>query len=515
MENKQKNREWVKTAAIIFLAVLLILTFFSNTILNRTLPEVSTAAVKDGTITAKVRASGTVSAIGNNEVKASGTRTIASVKVKTGQEINAGDILFVMGSAESEELEAAEDARDTAYYSYKRSQTNYPTNSTTAMDRAYAEWENANLQADIALQMWAQAEANPELQAAQDALATAEYNLSIAQQYGDAYREQKYNEYLILQASITDMTPELQAQLDLLLQEATSVSDRESYAQYDYYQKLERYNLVVSSSNSTELKNAYETAKLKADSAYASYIAAVDSYNMTAEANGRTYASIAVDIEEAEHTLEKRQAKLDALSGDGEDANVYARVGGIVETINFSAGDTVTKGDVLCIIEVPDMGYSMSASVTADQAKRLKVGDSAQVSNYYWGKTITATISSIKSDPKDPQGKRLITFDIEGDVSSGQELTVSVGEKSASYDIIVPKSAVMSDNNGNFVLTISSKSSPLGNRYYARRVDVEVLAEDDSYRAVTGELGNGDFVITASSTKINAGDQVRLADNAS
>lgn len=42
MEHKEINRGWVKNAAIIFLAVLLVLTFFSNTIMNRTLPEVAT-----------------------------------------------------------------------------------------------------------------------------------------------------------------------------------------------------------------------------------------------------------------------------------------------------------------------------------------------------------------------------------------------------------------------------------------------------------------------------------------
>ena len=42
MGEKKINREWVKTFAIIFLAVLLVLTFFSNTIMNMTLPEVST-----------------------------------------------------------------------------------------------------------------------------------------------------------------------------------------------------------------------------------------------------------------------------------------------------------------------------------------------------------------------------------------------------------------------------------------------------------------------------------------
>ena len=33
-ENGKKKREWVKTAAIVFLSVMLVLTFFSNTIMN-------------------------------------------------------------------------------------------------------------------------------------------------------------------------------------------------------------------------------------------------------------------------------------------------------------------------------------------------------------------------------------------------------------------------------------------------------------------------------------------------
>ena len=59
-ENGKKKREWVKTAAIIFLSVMLVLTFFSNTIMNYSLPEVATQYVQSGTITAKIRGSGVV-----------------------------------------------------------------------------------------------------------------------------------------------------------------------------------------------------------------------------------------------------------------------------------------------------------------------------------------------------------------------------------------------------------------------------------------------------------------------
>ena len=37
----RKKREWVKNAAIVFLTIMLILTFFSNTIMNYSLPEVA------------------------------------------------------------------------------------------------------------------------------------------------------------------------------------------------------------------------------------------------------------------------------------------------------------------------------------------------------------------------------------------------------------------------------------------------------------------------------------------
>ena len=145
--------------------------------------------------------------------------------------------------------------------------------------------------------------------------------------------------------------------------------------------------------------------------------------------------------------------------------------------------------------------------------QRLKPGDTATVSNYYWGNQIVATLESIKSDPKNPQTNKLLTFTIEGDVSAGSELTISVGQKSANYDLIVPNSAIRSDTNGSFVLVIESKNSPPGNRYIAHRVDVKVLAEDDVNSAVTGELGFGDYVITTSNAPVKNGDQVRLADN--
>ena len=118
MDTNVKRREWVKTVAIIFLAVLLVLTFFSNTIMNASLPEVATQQVTQGTINAKIRASGTIAANETYNVKLTQTRKIESVKCKVGQEVNAGDVLFVLEAQESDELKQAKTDLETLELNY-------------------------------------------------------------------------------------------------------------------------------------------------------------------------------------------------------------------------------------------------------------------------------------------------------------------------------------------------------------------------------------------------------------
>ncbi|NLF79974.1 MAG: RND transporter, partial [Clostridia bacterium] len=81
-----------------------------------------------------------------------------------------------------------------------------------------------------------------------------------------------------------------------------------------------------------------------------------------------------------------------------------------------------------------------------------------------------------------------------------------------NYQLIVPNSAMRSDSNGDFILIVEAKSTPLGTRYIARRTDVQVLDKDDTNTAVSGGLAGWEYVITTSSKPLNPGDQVRLVD---
>lgn len=120
MGEKKINREWVKTFAIIFLAVLLVLTFFSNTIMNMTLPEVSTEYIQYGSIKTQVRGSGTITASDNYSVTIPTTREILKVAVSKGTQVQKGDVLFYLAEGDSDELEAAKTNYDNLNYEYAK-----------------------------------------------------------------------------------------------------------------------------------------------------------------------------------------------------------------------------------------------------------------------------------------------------------------------------------------------------------------------------------------------------------
>ena len=98
-ENKRTRKEWIKNAAIVFLAVMLVLTFFSNTIMNYSLPEVSAKYANSGNITTKIRGTGTVESPDPYEVKYKGAvKVVEAIEVTVGDFVEKDNIANLMAS---------------------------------------------------------------------------------------------------------------------------------------------------------------------------------------------------------------------------------------------------------------------------------------------------------------------------------------------------------------------------------------------------------------------------------
>ncbi len=563
-EEKVKKREWVKNAAIIFLSIMLVMTFFSNTFLLRSLPEVSTQSVSSGTINTKIRGSGTVAANQTYDVTIDQSRKIDSVMVKVGQKVEAGDVLFTLQEGDSKDLEEAKEALAKAELDYQiklleAMKDSGGDSASSAAKEAYDAWRTAqNKASEVASQLRSVNSAKAALSSAQAARDEAKQHLAILAGGEDKLSDIVNLKELLAQAEqnlrnaeqevakaaadpdYTNPESPNHGAAEARYIEAVETRDAWNAAASDYRVKLEAYQVPETEYN--VLYDKYVSAEQAVAAAQSSYNDVVAKYgdlsdadyanaNEAAKSAEKAYSTAletlrtqqnnkeiqdkidALNNSQEQKNLEKLRKKVQELSGNNGSNEVTAKIAGTISEINVKAGGDANAQDVLAVIELTDRGYTVSISATAEQAKKVSVGDAAEVTTYWWGSEIKAVLESIKNDPQSGGKNKLLVFTVSGDVEPGTNINLSIGQKSQNYDSIVPKSAVRSDTNGKFVLVLTQKSSPIGNRYVATRVDVQVLAEDDVSAAVTG-LSYGDYVITTSSKPIEAGTLVRMAEGA-
>lgn len=567
------RKDKIKNITIIFLLVMLILTFFSNTIMNYSLVEVSTQQVTSGQITSKVRGSGSVEASESYSVTIEETRKIATVNVKKDAEVTTGDLLFTLEDTDSDELDAAKKSLNEAQAAYESAVL---TAGITVAERQSIE---AGKGSSLTQKQNEIAAANQRVKDAQAAVDAAQASVDKIKAQIDAVSN-----------STADTTAEEKAVLDAEKKNSeaqdslTSAESAYTPVKSAYDTALSEYNDAVIAHNAAKAtydkdasdlnKKAMDAAKITMDSANeklknckanldkvqgpydSAKSAATDSknalsnanYNLsvkkltgtnTAEANNlraqlNTATAALTDANTALTSATNDQKKVtDKISGEVTIASAYktmtdlqeevaklqaksigteitSPISGTVTDIAVTAGTTVNANDVMMTIQPENKAYVLQFSVTENQAKKVRVGDTAEILNNWYGNDVSAVVSAIRKDPQN-RSNSMIICEMKGDVSVGDSYTLSIGEQSSNYDTIVPTSAIREDSNGKFILIIESKSTPLGNRYYARRVDVDVITSDDTKSAVTGALEGYEYVITTTTKPIKENEQVRLA----
>lgn len=595
------RKDKIKNITIIFLLVMLILTFFSNTIMNYSLVEVSTQQVTSGSITSKVRGSGAVEASENYSVTIDQTRKIATVNVKKEAEVATGDLLFTLEDTDSDELDAAKKSLNEAQAAYesavltagitvaerqsieagKGSSLTQKQNeiaaanqrvkdAQAAVDAAQASVDKikaqidavSNSTADTTAEEKAVLDAEKKNSEAQDNLTNAEASytpvksaydtaLSSLQSAQSAYdeavalkneAEAKYNSAkkyyddnnspdnktamdnakTVLDTSVSAMNKakrqldadqstfntcqanlnKVQGSYDSAKSAATDSKNALSNANYNLsVKKLTGTNTAEANNLQAQLNTA--TAALT-DANTALTNATNDQKKVTDKISGE------VTIASAYKTMTDLQEEVAKLQAKSIGTEITSPISGTVTDIAVTAGTTVNANDVMMTIQPENKAYVLQFSVTENQAKKVRVGDTAEILNNWYGNDVSAVVSSIRKDPQN-RSNSIIICEMKGDVSVGDNYTLSIGEQSSNYDTIVPTSAIREDSNGKFILIIESKSTPLGNRYYARRVDVDVITSDDTKSAVTGALEGYEYVITTTTKPIKENEQVRLA----
>ncbi len=656
----RKRREWVKNAAIVFLVIMLLLTFFSNTIMNYSLPEVATQYVQSGTITAKVRGTGNVEANDPYNVIVKESRVIESVAVKQGDQVEKDQVIYYLENKESDELKKAEDELEELELSYMKglfggtvspeiinkvasgrtdSFASYQAMVTDIQNRLEAAearvkecqnvLDNLNLQSTVntnnatvstAADELAKIQATADLASAQAAFnaykerRVAEVSAQIAevekqvedlrelvskaetlaegntgtgggtpsdtsikplrdkveetgkilkdkitnlstvglgsfsspseveewkksldwntltndeqialQDYNVAYSENKIandllNEainslsgYSTYQASLSQKEAELNALKNKLAEiNAITVNSNEDVknATNRLAQAEKNINEITSANKETSVsyQNQIANAEAALKNAQAVYeLLKTEQTELAADINAE------LDLSKINKDIAEKKEEIARLKESSMGTAITAPVAGTITSLAYVAGETTKPEEAAAVIQVEGKGYTLKISVTNEQAKKVQVGDTAELQNAWYYDDVQAILSSIKPDPDNPGQKKVLEFEVTGSsIQAGQALNISVGQRSSEYELVVPNSAVREDNNGKFILIVESKSGPLSNRYIATRVDVEVLASDDNNTAISAGLYGYEYVITTSTKPVEAGKQVRL-----
>ena len=549
----QKRKDTIKNLAIAFLAALLVLTLFSNTIMNYTLPQVATTYVGSNEISPQIRGTGTLTAGSTYDVVITQTRKIATVEVKVGQEVEKDQVLYTLEDAESEELEAAkkeaEDAKDA--YDLEMFSADIPASdiqsirngASLSFDKFLKELSEANENYSAALQ------ADTDVQAQIDEY---EYYKKIASLYVTADEDRDKStegtttmsdadivyQQTLLEEQIKDLEGEI-SDYDTKITAFESMygTDAQVYedSSEDFINAYNSYREAIDNKYVAESKKGVaerELAKLKdfgnLETRNASYY---DGLIASAEENKKQTAQALTEAEKTRNDVlakikaeialvqkrtdyEQAKAKVDKLEETAIDASVKAPVAGTITNLNYKAGESTKANETMATIQLEGQVLTLSFSVTTDQAKKVKVGQSASAQNAWAYSDLSAVLTSITNDSTDPNGHKVLNFEVSGsDLSAGQSLSLVMGENAVTYDLVVPNSAIREDNNGKFVLILESRSTPFGNRYIARRADITVVASDDSNSAITGNIEPYSYVITTATAPVASGDQVRLQDS--
>ena len=531
MKKREGNRkDWIKNILIIFLVILLILTFFSNTIMNYSLAEVSSTYITSGSISTAIRGSGVVQSVDPYNVTITEGRKVESVNVKKGDIVTKGDVLFVLEEGDSTEVADAKKAYQTLLDNY---QTAIIDNKISQEVVNAAEKRDADALSQKVTLLEQRAAV---VQQKKDAVDNIDSQLSVlnvelvdttaeeaqlekAQENLDAANKvlAKYNE---LDAKVINLLNEAKNAADenegrtLILQAVDAADERDELgtkedleAEVSKYQKqIDEINKVIDDKKAAPSE---EAAQLTYERAVAN-----NEYNQAQNSYEELYNEIKYQrqLQDMLDEIDEAKAAYEKLEAKAVGTEVVAPVSGTITAVNVVAGETVAAQATMAVIQLTGKEYTLEMTVTKEQAARVKVGDVGQASNSWYYSDMVLTVSAIKNDTSNPSsGNRIIVFTVTGsDINVGQSVSVSVGDKSANYDMIVPNTAIREDKNGTYILIIKSKSTPLGNRYTAERVDVTKLASDSTNTAISCALQGYESVITTATKPVSAGDLVRL-----
>jgi len=514
---------WILPAAIAAaLAVVLIPMAVGTTTADTTGTETvyKETTVQRGDITVGVTESGTASLNTNSVTCELEGAEIEEMYVKAGQSVTAGDaIAKLTGDSVSDALATYQLALETAEIKLAQAKSSY----TTGQVSAQSNYESSLLKKDNAQNTY-----NETIENLTEAVSTAQANVDNCTGTITYYTNRLandgaviYAEYKIdgLKASLDAATAQVSADIaagynnpasdhytsyvsDVATQQKAQDSYDTAVSNYESEKMKETSALATMKSGLTGLRNKVTQAKLnlqtgtvEAENQMTEDFAAG---NNAGSVYNATVASLKANVDAAQQDYDKAKESYDTFSPYATDPVVYSEYTGLVYSVGYSAGNTVSLQTAVATITDNTTAY-VTVSVTQDDISNIAVGDSANVEfTSFEGTKFTGTVDSITISPARSESSTVsyvvsvvLTGDGVEELYDGMTGNVTFVTKEVSGVLYVSNKAITSDNG---VQTAKVKDDQ-GN---ITQIEVTTGFSDGTNTEVVSGLTEGQTVIIES-----------------
>lgn len=550
MAIKEKHREWVKWAAIVFLSILLILTFFSNTIRNRNLVQVSTVRVTSGTITPVISGGGQVESAGLMPVLSEYPGSVTAILVQPGDVVTKGQALLEVQLQDDGSLDVKKQQLESLEREYEIAllQASITTgsgdsaelqrlkNNLAAAENRLAARKESDSGRKALEENVREAESNlknakavysTNVGPAEAALKTAEENLAdseLALTNAQANEEYCHGKYTKEETEENKVAWDAALQVLRDAEETVMTRKNELFSAQQTYNALSREyqpavtraeeNLQLARENLAEFDSSHaglpnlltcENEVLSCKSAISDFYDRQSAGSVSQEIQEKNLSTMEEKIRNLKTEIAERETSLGIRT-------INAPCAGTVADFYWNLNDSFAQNQQMAVIDSQAASYTLRFPVSLEGARMVQPGTPAAITNQE-RILAEAFVNGIAPNGDNPSELRDLVFMVRGeDVTAGMYLSLSVNLSSTRYPLVVPNAAIYRDSMGLYVYAVDSTSSALGSRTVLHRVAVTALDSDDRYTAIQGNLNDSDYVVTLASGPLSDGQAVRLGN---
>ena len=474
-EPTRTNRRLIANIGIVFVSILLLITFFSNTIYTFNLASVVLAHSTEGSIKRSASGTGIVNFSTTDYYYANNSGKIALL-ITEGDSVETGDELYTI-TVDPEDLKQSLEE------------------NKAAGERLAFQLEKAAADQTYAQESLAQLKVEQVDSTEVSRVDTAEFDYELERLETSAENTQKdladlnnlYEQGAVPEKDISDK----QTALDDLLRQIEQVKSRKQKAVEDHNQAVRQSSDAVQK-NRERAAATYEDRKRELE---------------------KSIQDLRYQITECEQAIaanSRETEKFEAQQNANGRVTIVSDRAGVIQSrnSNFGDGSFVNKNDLILRIGAKTEGFCAVFGFP-ENVDYLNVGDAV---TFHIRSRSLYNVSGVIRNIRIENGQLRVEVQFQADgVIGGETAEISVHHTSTLYRSLVPNNAVRVDRDGEYLLFVEMVKGLIGNEYYARKVQFRVDQQDDYNTA--GSIFSMDDrlpLIVNSDKPVQEGDRVRI-----